>query len=215
MTLQAYQLACTRGERALFTDIDFELAPGQALRVAGANGRGKTSLLRMLCGLSYPAAGEVRWQGRDIRRLREQFGAQLTYLGHANGVKDDLLAWENVVVAARLAGHPVDRDAACAALERLGLGEAAELPTRVLSQGQRKRVALARLRLCMTAPLWILDEPFAALDQQAVLELRDTCDAHLAGGGMVVYTTHQEIALRAERLLLLDLDVGHARELPC
>ena len=217
MTLQAYQLACSRGERALFADLHFELAAGQAMRVAGANGRGKTSLLRMLCGLSYPAAGEVRWHGRDIRAMREQFGSQLTYLGHANGVKDDLLAWENVVVAARLAGHPVDRDAACDALERLGLGEAAELPTRVLSQGQRKRVALARLRPGAGAPLWILDEPFAALDQRAVRDLCDTFDAHLAAGGMLVYTTHQEVVLRAERLLLLDLDreAGHARELPC
>ena len=168
MTLQAYQLACTRGERQLFNDINFDINAGDAMRVAGANGSGKTSLLRMLCGLAFPAAGEVRWNGRNIRAAREEFGSQLIYLGHANGVKDDLAAWENIVVASTLSGNSASRDDAYAALEQLGLAQAADLPTRALSQGQRKRVALARLRLGMTTPLWILDEPFAALDQNAV-----------------------------------------------
>lgn len=211
MALHAYQLACTRGERQLFCDINFELQPGDAMRVAGANGSGKTSMLRMLCGLAYPAAGEVRWNGRNIRAAREEFGANLIYLGHANGVKDDLLAWENVVVAATLAGHPVTREAACQALGKLGLARAANLPTRALSQGQRKRVALARLQLGHAAPLWILDEPFTALDKDAVAALCGTIDKHLAGGGMVLYTTHQEIELKAQRALLLDL----SRERAC
>ena len=205
MTLQAYQLACTRGERELFNDINFDIAAGDAMRVAGTNGSGKTSLLRMLCGLAFPAAGEVRWHGRNIRAVREEFGSELIYLGHANGVKDDLLAWENVVIASTLAGNPVSRDEAYAALEALGLARAADLPTRSLSQGQRKRVALARLRLGMSKPLWILDEPFTALDQSAVLELCGTQNQHLAQGGMVIYTTHQEINLNAQRLLCLDL----------
>ena len=211
MALHAYQLACTRGERQLFCDINFQLEPGDAMRVAGANGSGKTSLLRMLCGLAYPAAGEVRWNGRNIRAAREEFGASLIYLGHANGVKDDLLAWENVVVASTLAGHPVTREQACQALGRLGLARAANLPTRALSQGQRKRVALARLQLGHAAPLWILDEPFTALDKDAVAALCGTIDKHLAGGGMVLYTTHQEISLKAQRDLLLDL----SRERAC
>ena len=205
MTLQAYQLACTRGERQLFSDINFEINAGDAMRVAGTNGSGKTSLLRMLCGLTYPAAGEVRWFGRKLRAVREEFGSQLIYLGHANGVKDDLLAWENVVVASTLSGNPVSRDQAYGALEALGLARAADLPTRVLSQGQRKRVALARLWLGMHKPLWILDEPFTALDQKAVTELCGTLNQHLAQGGMVIYTTHQEIDLSAQRLLYLDL----------
>lgn len=211
MTLQAYQLACTRGERELFNDINFDINPGDAMRVAGTNGSGKTSLLRMLCGLAFPASGEVRWNGRNIRSVREEFGSQLIYLGHANGVKDDLVAWENIVVASTLSGTPVDRDQACDALEQLGLGRAAELPTRALSQGQRKRVALARLRIGMKMPLWILDEPFTALDQNAVAELCGTLNQHLAQGGMVIYTTHQEIKLDAQRSLHLDL----SEDRPC
>ena len=205
MTLQAYQLACTRGERQLFNDINFDINAGDAMRVAGANGSGKTSLLRMLCGLAFPAAGEVRWNGRNIRAAREEFGSQLIYLGHANGVKDDLLAWENIVAASTLLGNPASRDDAYAALEQIGLARAADLPTRALSQGQRKRVALARLWLGMKTPLWILDEPFTALDQNAVAELCGTLNTHLARGGMVIYTTHQEIDLSAQRLLHLDL----------
>lgn len=211
MTLQAHQLACTRGERELFNDINFDLIAGDAMRVAGTNGSGKTSLLRLLCGLAYPAAGEVRWHGRNIRAVREEFGSQLIYLGHANGVKDDLLAWENVLIAATLSGHAVSRDQAYDALEALGLARAADLPTRALSQGQRKRVALARLWLGLHKPLWILDEPFTALDQRAVLELCGTLNRHLAQGGMVIYTTHQEIELNAQRLLHLDL----SRETAC
>lgn len=205
MTLQAYQLACTRGERELFYDINFDINAGDAMRVAGINGSGKTSLLRMLCGLAFPVAGEVRWSGRNIRTVREEFGSQMVYLGHANGVKDDLLAWENIVIASTLSGSSVSRDQAYAALEQLGLAQAADLPTRALSQGQRKRVALARLWLCMKTPLWVLDEPFTALDQNAVAQLCGTLNQHLAHGGMVVYTTHQEIELSAQRLLCLDL----------
>ena len=210
MTLQACQLACTRGERQLFNDINFEISAGDAMRVAGTNGSGKTSLLRMLCGLAFPATGEVRWHGRNIRAVREEFGNQLIYLGHANGVKDDLVAWENIVIASTLSGNPVSRDDAYAALEQLGLARAADLPTRALSQGQRKRVALARLWLGMKTPLWILDEPFTALDQDAVALLCNTLNEHLAHGGMVIYTTHQEITLRAQRLLCLDLSLETA-----
>ncbi|MDP3841744.1 MAG: cytochrome c biogenesis heme-transporting ATPase CcmA [Oxalobacteraceae bacterium] len=205
MTLQVLQLTCARGERQLFNDINFDINAGDAMRIAGTNGSGKTSLLRMLCGLAFPAEGEVRWSGRNIRAVREEFGSQMIYLGHANGVKDDLLAWENIVIASTLSGSPVSRDQAYAALEQLGLARAADLPTRALSQGQRKRVALARLWLCMKTPLWVLDEPFTALDQNAVTQLCGALNQHLAQGGMVVYTTHQEIELSAQRLLCLDL----------
>ncbi|NMM05031.1 cytochrome c biogenesis heme-transporting ATPase CcmA [Polaromonas sp.] len=210
MTLQAFELICTRGDRQLFNNVNFEIHPGEALRVAGTNGSGKTSLLRMLCGLASPAAGEVRWSGRNIRSVREEFASQLLYMGHANGVKDDLTAWENVVVAATLSGNSVTRTDAYQALDQLGLGKAADLPTRALSQGQRKRVALARLPLGMATPLWILDEPFTALDQKAVTELCGTLNHHLAHGGMVIYTTHQEIELTAQRTQLLDLNLASA-----
>ncbi|WP_052452453.1 cytochrome c biogenesis heme-transporting ATPase CcmA [Noviherbaspirillum autotrophicum] len=210
MSLQAYQLTCIRGDLQLFDDVSFELQPGDTMRVAGTNGSGKTSLLRMLAGLSAPAHGEVRWNGRDICKLREEFCSNLIYLGHANGVKDDLLAWENLVIASALSGKALQRDDALDALEQLGLGRAAELPTRALSQGQRKRVALARLSFGNAMPLWILDEPFTALDVSAMEALRGTLNAHLEGGGMVIYTTHQEIALSARRTLTLDMNQGGA-----
>jgi heme exporter protein A len=205
MSLQGFELGCTRGERELFSNINFQIEAGDAMQVAGANGSGKTSLLRMLSGLTSPAEGEVRWVGRNIRSIREEFGSQLIYLGHANGVKDDLIAWENVVVASTLAGNPASRDDAYDVLDQLGLDRAADLPTRSLSQGQRKRVALARLWLCKKTTLWILDEPFTALDKNAVIELCGTLDRHLERGGMVIYTTHQEINLSAQRQLHLDL----------
>lgn len=208
MTLQAYQLACTRGERQLFHDIDVDIHPGDALRVAGTNGSGKTSLLRMLCGLSLPAAGSVLWHGHNIRSVREEFASQLIYLGHAHGVKDDLTAVENIMVASTLSGKPVTRADAQRALDRLGLGDAANFLAGSLSQGQRKRVALARLGLGMAAALWILDEPFSALDQSAVMQLCATLNHYLAQGGMVIYTTHQEIALTAARMVQLDLNLS-------
>ncbi len=208
MTLQAHQLACVRGERRLFRGIDFEINAGDALWVVGKNGSGKTSLLRILCGLTQPADGEVRWHGRSIRALREEFCRNLLYLGHDNGVKDDLLAWENIVVASSLSGKPVTQDDAVQALKQLGLGRAINLPTRVLSQGQRKRVALARLQLSTSTPLWILDEPFTALDQHSVSGLCGTINGHLASGGMVIYTTHQEVDLTARRARRLDLSLG-------
>jgi heme exporter protein A len=208
MTLKAHQLTCVRGERKLFSGVAFEISAGDALRVAGTNGSGKTSLLRMLCGLTQALEGEVRWHGRNIRECREEFTRNLVYLGHASGVKDDLLAWENIAVASTLSGTPATREDAIRSLEHLGLRRAVHLPTRVLSQGQRKRVALARLQLSAAAPLWILDEPFTALDQNSVNELCVTLNNHLANGGMLIYTTHQEIDLIARRSLCLDLSRG-------
>ncbi len=206
MTFQAHQLSCVRGDLQLFRGVDFELHAGDAMRVAGTNGSGKTSLLRMLAGLSAPHDGEVRWNGHNIRKLRDEFCRKLIYLGHATGVKDDLFAWENLVVASALAGSPVTSDDAHGALEQLGLGRAADLPTRALSQGQRKRVGLARLSLDRSASLWILDEPFTALDKSAVAALCTTLNLHLARGGMVIYTTHQDVELTARRVLCLDLN---------
>ena len=211
MTLQASQLTCTRGERQLFNGLDFDVRSGDAMRVVGANGSGKTSLLRMLCGLSSPAEGEIRWHGKNINKIREEFSSQLIYLGHANGVKDDLVAWENVVISAGLSGNSITRDAAYGALDAFGLDQAADLPTRALSQGQRKRVALARLQFGTKTPLWILDEPFTALDQKTVVRLCDTLNQHLHGGGMLIYTTHQEIELNTCHMRTLDLGQG----VPC
>ncbi len=204
--LQACSLACERGGRRLFGGVTFALHEGDALWLSGANGSGKTSLLRLLAGLGLPAHGEVRWRGKPVRELREDYHRQLLYCGHAAGVKDDLSAWENVVYGAALAGRRIGRAAAEAALAAAGLEHVAALPAHALSQGQRRRVALARLHLDPLPPLLLLDEPFTALDAAAVQALGARIGAHLDAGGMAVYTTHQEHGLRPARLRRLDLD---------
>jgi heme exporter protein A len=185
--------------------VSFELQSGEALWVSGRNGSGKTSLLRLLCGLGVPSGGALRWGGRDIRTLREDFHRDLLYVGHASGIKDDLTAWENVAIGSRLSGRPCSKEEAVEALDQVGLRSAARLPTRALSQGQRKRVALARLCVGPLPKLSILDEPFNALDQPAIAQLCGTLNEHLAQGGMVVYTTHQAQALSPLHLHHLDL----------
>ena len=211
--LEARHLECTRGERKLFRDLSFRLGRGQLLRVAGANGSGKTSLLRIMCGLLAPSAGELRWQGQSIRVEREEYSRNLLFVGHLNALKDDLTALENLRFAAALGGLPAAREDALTGLERFGVARCAELPAKVLSQGQRRRVALAKLALSPKVPLWILDEPFSALDVAAVSELESLLAAHIAAGGMVVLTTHQEVRVVAQAVLRVDLDLHTAAAL--
>lgn len=208
--LEARQLECTRGERRLFSNLSFRIGRGQLLRVVGANGSGKTSLLRIMCGLVAPSAGELRWRGRSIRAEREEYSRNLVFIGHLNALKDDLTALENLQVAAALAGMSAQPESVMAGLDRFGVAHCAELPAKVLSQGQRRRVALARLALSPAVPLWILDEPFSALDVGAVVELERLLAAHLVSGGMVVLTTHQEVQVVAHAVLRVDLDVHTA-----
>jgi heme exporter protein A len=207
--LQALDLACVRGDRRLFRGLSFAVEPGQVLRVEGANGAGKTSLLRLLAGLGLPAAGEVHWQGRPVRRQREAYGAALVYLGHLTGLKDELTPIENLRVDAGLAGiggsgASPDDAALLGALRTWGIERQARLPLRVLSAGQRRRAALARLQLSV-APLWILDEPFTALDVDAVRQLGAVIDAHLSRGGLAVVTSHQDVPVGAARMRSLRL----------
>lgn len=204
--LEAAGLQCVRGERTLFNGLDITLRGGELLRIAGANGSGKTSLLRILCGLLAPAEGSVRWQGNDIRRLREAFWSELVYVGHANAIKDDLTAAENLAIACALRGQRTSAGRLRAALERLGVAANEREPTRVLSQGQRRRVALARLALSPQAPLWVLDEPFTALDTDAVGTVRELIAEHVARGAAVAYTTHFELEIAASVALRIDLD---------
>ena len=189
--LELRDLQCVRGERVLFTGVAAAVPRGWMLRVLGANGAGKTSLLRMICGLAQPAGGQVLWLGQPIARLREEFNRQLVYLGHAPALKDDLSALENLHAGSGLAGLPCSPAEAAAALALAGLRGRERLPARVLSQGQRKRVALARLALSQAAALWVLDEPFNALDDAACTWLQGLIDAQLGRGGVVVLTSHQ------------------------
>jgi len=192
--LIANELACERGERLLFKNLDFELGQGEALLVRGGNGRGKTSLLRILCGLTAPAAGVVRWRGEPIGKSHEQYGREMAYIGHANGIKDDLTPMENLRIAAALDGRALDEAATTAALVRVGLSRCVDLPARVLSFGQRRRVALASL-MTAGALLWILDEPLTGLDAEGVAMVERMIRDHVVAGGMAVMTTHQPLAL--------------------
>jgi heme exporter protein A len=190
--LEVANLACARGEHRLFAGLSFVLSPGELLQVQGENGSGKTTLLRTLCGFIQPLAGEILWQGVSIRELDEEYFADIIYLGHLNAIKDELNALENLRISSALAGCEVSDSVAIAALRRMGLRGRETFPVKVLSQGQRRRVALARL-LISKAPLWILDEPLAALDVGAVGLMQEMIGEHLGRRGMVMFTTHQSL----------------------
>ncbi len=194
IALELRDLRCVRGERLLFTAVSASVGTGEMLRVHGANGSGKTSLLRMICGLSRPARGELLWQGQQIGSLRDEFNARLVYLGHAPALKDELSALENLRASSGLAGQPCSLPEASAALAQAGLRGREHLPVRLLSQGQRKRASLARLALNTDALLWVLDEPFNALDDAACAWLQGLIVTQLGRGGVVVLTSHQSLA---------------------
>jgi heme exporter protein A len=204
--LEVAALACRRGDRRLFAELSFTVAEQTLLHVRGRNGSGKTTLLRTLCGLLRQDAGEILWRGDNIRELAEELNRELLYFGHLNGIKADLSGLENLRIAATLDQDPVTDGVILQALEQIGLGGFEDLPTRMLSQGQKKRVALARLILSK-APLWILDEPFTALDTDAVELLQQLIAGQVASGGAVVLTTHQEVALTQGEIHRLTLGV--------
>lgn len=197
--LEARGLRCVRDGRMLFDALDLDLHPGEILQVEGTNGAGKTSLLRLLCGLAEPQAGNVCWQDSDIRACRPAYYRELLYLGHQPGVKEELTALENLRFFQTL-GSRVDATTALdEALDRVGLYGYEDVEVRMLSAGQRRRVALARLWLSKAA-LWVLDEPFTAIDRDGICDLEE-CLAHQAErGGMVLLTTHQTLHLDASRV---------------
>jgi heme exporter protein A len=203
--LMAQGLSCLRGNRLLFKNVGFELSAGGLLYVLGENGSGKSSLLRLLCGLLTPENGAILWGNKKIKEDAENYLSNLTYVGHLNGLKDDLTALENLQISARLAGNSVIESNAMAALAAIGIERCANLPVRVLSQGQKRRVALARLWLTKSQ-LWILDEPFAALDTASVNVLASRLSEHMYNGGMTIITTHQDVSINAQSIQTLRLN---------
>ena len=190
--LQTIALACERDLRLLFENLELRLASGDMVQISGPNGSGKTSLLRLLAGLMQPTDGQVLLNGQPLTEQRGELARNLLWIGHAAGIKDLLTPEENLSWLCAL-HHPAEREAIWQALAAVGLRGFEDVPCHSLSAGQQRRVALARLYLD-SPPLWILDEPFTALDKQGVAQL----EAHLAGhcerGGLVVLTTHHTLS---------------------
>lgn len=193
--LEAINLKCLRGDRCLFEHVAFRIEAGGCLIVQGENGSGKTSLLRMIVGLTPADDGALHWQGRSIRSLSDEYRKQLLYCGHHHGLKEELSAMENLMFSTAVSGEPVSASAAQDALRQVGLLGRERQPVRTLSQGQKRRVSLSRL-LLQKRPLWVLDEPLAALDTQAASWLEKTIGRHLDSGGIAVVTTHQDTKLK-------------------
>lgn len=202
--LEVANLACVRGDRRLFSGMNFSVFPGTFLQITGANGSGKTSLLRMICGLLAPEEGEIRWGGANIRALGEEYFSALTYIGHRNGVKEELTSLENLRISSALAGNEISREEARRILGKMGLGGRENLAARLLSEGQRRRSALARLLSCK-AKLWLLDEVLTSLDAAAVVVMKGLLEDHLKEGGIVLAATHQDLNLNAGEFQRLEI----------
>lgn len=191
MTLTVENIGCERNDRMLFSGLSFHVEAGELLQVDGPNGSGKTTLLRTVCGLLPLDEGGIHWCGQPIHKNRAEYLSELAFVGHKNGIKDELTAEENLcidqILSARRSGISPHE-----ALERLGIGECCEQLCREMSAGQRQRVALARL-LVSAARFWVLDEPMTALDHGAQLAVRDLLADHVAKGGMVLITSHQKL----------------------
>jgi heme exporter protein A len=202
ISLSVSKLQCVRDERILFDDLNFSLNAGQVLQIEGHNGSGKTSLLRILCGLSQPMEGQVLWRGEDIQNDYNAYWMQLNYVGHFQGVKGDLTPLENLAVARSLSTQPTDTPLEDA-LAQVGLRGFEDVPARALSAGQQRRVALARL-LVKQADAWILDEPFTALDKKGIAWVEGQLAQHADKGGLVVLTSHHPVAYEQTIRIRLD-----------
>ena len=200
--LEVDGICCERGDRVLIDDLSLRLNPGEIMQVEGANGSGKTTLLRTLCGLSQPSKGEIRWGGKPIRHIRPEYHAELTYIGHLPGIKADLTPAENLQFLHGLHDRKPTDD--FAVLDRIGLFGFEDVPARQLAAGQRRRVALARL-LVESSPLWILDEPFTAIDRAGTGILVEILSDHLARGGMVILTSHQPVSMTRFEVMRVSL----------
>jgi heme exporter protein A len=197
--LEAQKLAARRGFATLFSGLSFRVDVGEALVVTGANGTGKTTLLRIIAGLTTPAAGTLAWNGELVKPLDAEFRRLIAYAGHLPALKDELTAEENLAPMLLLDGETVSAEALRAALDDMALTRQRNLPARLLSQGQRRRIGLARL-MRMPRPLWILDEPTTALDASGIEFLGHMLARHLAGGGILVAATHAPLGLPSPRV---------------
>lgn len=206
LLLETVNLSCSRGDRLLFEDLAMCIAAGEVVQIHGPNGSGKTTLLRILCGLQPPAGGHIRWRGRDMSPGAPEVRAEIQYIGHASGVKLDLTPRENLDIAIALSVRPTGTTVG-AALSRLEIGRFCDVPVRTLSAGQRQRVALARLLTCGSA-LWVLDEPFTALDTRGVAIIDAMLRRHVEAGGSAVLTSHHPVTLGrvTPRLVRIDTD---------
>lgn len=202
MTLSVVNLSCQRGDRLLFEEQSFDLHSGEWLHIKGANGAGKTSLLRLLAGLAMPHQGKILWNQDNIANHHYPYRQQLLYLGHQSGLKEELTPLENLHLLQTLFNHQYNAQDTKQALIAFGLKGRIHLPCRFLSAGQKRRVSLSRLSL-QPSSLWILDEPFTALDTQASEFLTHIIQEHLNQGGITILTSHQPINLTNERTLLL------------
>ncbi|WP_020167244.1 MULTISPECIES: cytochrome c biogenesis heme-transporting ATPase CcmA [Methylotenera] len=217
--LVTQNISCVRGDRILFKEVNLHLQAGSLLYILGENGTGKSSLLRVLTGLLQPESGVVLWNERNIQRRAEAFQSQLLYIGHLNAIKEDLSAHENLLFSSNINQQEIQSNLASnqvlQALQAVGLQRQAYLPTRYLSQGQKRRVALARLwldaiatsvaNIHTPAKLWILDEPFASLDTEMSGLLAGRISQHLAKGGMVILTTHQPVDIASDDIQIYRL----------
>ena len=203
--LKAVNLACGRGGDLLFKNLSFTLKGGSIIKVEGANGVGKTSLLRILVGLSSPIFGEVFWNEDLIQERTDFYRSQMLYLGHSDGLRTELTLSENILFLQVLSGFDVDQNQVNANLQTLGLGDVLDRPTSSLSKGQRRRGCLLRLFYAGDKPLWVLDEPFVGLDPHGIKAITSVIDNHVANGGLLVYATHQPIAFKSpESIVSLD-----------
>lgn len=202
--LEVHDLSAQRGSRRLFAGLSFRVHPGEALVITGANGTGKTTLLRMLAGLSMPAAGEIRWNGQAVRPFDPLLRGALAFAGHHPALKDELSAEENLTSLVALSEGRTDRKSVREALDRVSLTRQRNLPARVLSQGQRRRIGLARLTL-VRRRLWLLDEPVTALDAAGTALLERMVADHVAAGGLAVAATHTALDLPPSSLRSLAL----------
>ena len=200
--LEAKEISCIRGNRELFRHLSFRVEGGTALRIHGANGAGKTSLLRMIAGLSPVAEGRISWDGQTLAAMGDEYHSQLVFVGHANALKAHLTPCENLHFGLAVQGLSADAGSVRAALDEEGLASAVDVPAQWLSAGQQRRVALTRTRFAAGRKLWILDEPFSSLDDAAVARLSSRLAGHVRNGGVVVYTTHQDVQIDAATNLL-------------